>query len=39
MEDRKKVNEIVTNYSEKEILEALFIKSGYSLDRLNEVVD
>lgn len=40
MEDRKiKVNEIVNNYDEKEILEALFIKTGCNLDRLNEVID
>ena len=39
MEDRKKVNEIVNNYNEKEILEALFMKTGCSLDRLNELVD
>lgn len=39
MEEKKKVNEIVSNYDEKEILEALFIKTGCSLDRLNEVVD
>ena len=39
MEGRKKVNEIVNNYGEKEILEALFIKTSCSLDRLYEVVD
>ncbi len=39
MEEKKKVNEIVSNYDEKEILEALFIKTGCSIDRLNEVVD
>ncbi len=39
MEDRKiKVNEIVNNYDEKEILEALLIKAG-SLNRLNELID
>ena len=38
MEEKKKVNEIVNNYDEKEILEALLIKAG-SIDRLNDLID
>ena len=38
MIDKKKVNEIVNNYDEKEILEALLIKAG-SIDRLNDLID
>lgn len=38
MEEKKKVNEIVNNYTEKEILEALLIKVG-SIERLNDLID
>ena len=38
MVDKEKVNEIVNNYDEKEILEALLIKAG-SIDRLNDLID
>ena len=38
MEKKKKVNEIVNNYTEKEILEALLIKVG-SIERLNDLID
>ena len=38
MIDKEKVNEIVNNYDEKEILEALLIKAG-SIDRLNDLID
>ena len=38
MIDKENVNEIVNNYDEKEILEALLIKAG-SIDRLNDLID
>lgn len=37
--NKQKIKEIVNNYTDKEILEALIIKTGCNLDNLNRIID
>ena len=38
-QNNEKINEIVNNYTEQEILEALIIKMGYDINKVKDVVD